>query len=212
LLTSFDRYAYDFGPDGRLGLPTDLTITSFRFVGGKPAFLTAIPRIGARVGIDLNPVDPADSREYRWIDALCPPDMVEERRQLHAALTFRARSALNVITGDALIELPALFATISDPICALAAHCLYQWPADARDALDCAFREASEARTLYFITIDHPAALDRTRTQEFASVADDEVPMVHEATLRTYRDGGVEHTLLGRYDSWGRRGIWLAEQ
>jgi hypothetical protein len=210
LLTSFDRYAYDFGPDGRLGGPSDLTITSFRFAGGKPAFLTGIPKIAARVGVDLNPIDPADPREYRWIDALCPPDMVEERRQLRAALTFRARNSLRVIAGDALAELPALFATMADPICALATHCLYQWPADARDALDRRFRGASEGRTIYFITIDHPAALDRTRVPEFASIADGEVPMVHEATLRTYRDGEFEETLLGRYDSWGRRGIWLA--
>ena len=211
LLTSFARYAYDYGDGRRIGDPTALTIDSFRFTGGPPAFLSHIPKIGRLVGIDLNPVDPADPKERRWIDALCPPDMAEERRQLRAALDLRARTALPVTRGDALAALPDFLTSMPDPICALAAHCLYQWPADARAALDAEFRKASDGRRLYFVTIEHPAALNASRTGHSFNKGGETAPMEHEATVTVYRDGDATSMLLGRYDSFGRQGVWLAE-
>jgi hypothetical protein len=211
LLTSFARYAYDYGGGRKMGDPTVLTVDSFRFVGGPPAFLTHIPKIERLVGIDLNPVDPADPKERRWIDALCPPDMAEERRQLRAALDLRARIALPVIRGDALAALPDFLTSMPDPICALAAHCLYQWPADARAALDAEFRKASDGRSLYFVTIDHPAALDASRIAQSFNKGGETPPLEHEAMLTVYRDGNATSLLLGRYDSFGRHGVWLAE-
>jgi hypothetical protein len=210
LLTLFDHYAYDFGEGRRIGDPAGIAIDGFRFVGAAPAFLTGIPKIGKRVGIDLNPVDPADPAERRWIDALCPPDMRWERRQLRAALDLRARTPLPVITGDALFALPGLFATMPDPICVLATHCLYQWPQTARTALDLEFRKASETRSLHLVAIDHPGALDASRATAVYPATADEAPIEHEAVLTIYRDGEASSTLLGRYDGFGRCGIWLA--
>jgi hypothetical protein len=209
LLTQFAHYSFDYGGGYHLGPSDGLTIDTFRFADGPPAFLSRVPEICRTVGIDLNPVDPADPREARWIDALCPPDMNAERRQLRAALALRARTGLSVIRGDALQAVPQLLATWSDPVCALAAHCLYQWPADARAALDLEFRKASEQRTLYFIRIDHPAALDPSRAWIRHGESDD-VPIEHEAVLTVYSGGNTSTTLLGRYDSFGRQGIWLA--
>jgi hypothetical protein len=211
LLTLFDHYDYDFGDGYRVGGPAGITINSFRFDGPPPGFLTQIPEIAERVGIDLNPVDPADPAERRWIDALCPPDMILERRQLRAALDLRARTPLPVIKGDALIALPGLLAAMPDPICALATHCLYQWPQTARDALYGEIGKASQGRSLYFITIDHPAALDPSRITSAYPATTDEPPVEHEASLTVFRDGEASTTLLGRYDSFGRRGVWLAD-
>jgi hypothetical protein len=135
--------------------------------------------------------------------------MVEERRQLRAALDFRARTPLAVIRDDALAALPGLFAALPDPICLLATHCLYQWPEAARKALDAELRCASTGRSIYRVTIDHPAAIDSSRPQVFTNSVGDEAPIEHEAALTVFRDGATETTLLGRYDSWGRRGIWL---
>jgi hypothetical protein len=121
LLTSFARYNYDYGSGPYVGGRGELTIDSFRFVGAPPAFLADVPKIERAVGVDLNPVDPADPKERRWIDALCPPDMIRERGQLRAALDYRARTTLPVLRADALQALPGLLATMPNPICALAA-------------------------------------------------------------------------------------------
>jgi hypothetical protein len=210
LLTSFARYAYDYGGGRKMGDPTTLTIDSFRFAGGPPVFLTHIPKIDRLVGIDLNPVDPADPKERHWIDASARHGG-RTPSTARAALDLRARTALPVIRGDALAALPHFLTSMPDPICALAAHCLYQWPTDARAALDIEFRKASDGRSLYLVTIDHPAALDASRIAHYFNRGDEAAPMEHEAILTVYRNGDATSLLLGRYDSFGRRGVWLAE-
>jgi hypothetical protein len=214
LLTLFDQYAYDFGAAGKVGSSDKLTITSLRFVGTPPSLPADVPQIHQRVGIDLNPVNALDPAERLWIDALIPPDMTEERRQIRAALDLRARTALPIVKGDALIVVPQYLEKMPDPICILAAHCLYQWPKEAREALDLQLRRASRARTLYFIRIDHPLALDRTRARPATLPGDTApaeaiAPMEHEAVLLTYRNGEAVETLLARYDGYGRRAMWL---
>ncbi len=210
LLTQFDRYSYDFGPAGRVGDPKNLAITSLRFVGAPPPFPLFIPKIGERVGIDLNPIDPSDLVERRWIDALCPPDMVEERRQLRAALDLRAATPLPVVKGDALTVVPGYLAAMPEPICLLHAHCLYQWPQDARDALDAELRSASRGRSIFRIAIEHPGTIDPSRATPTALRDSADGPIEHEGRLTVYRDGETTSTLLGRYDSFGRRAVWLA--
>lgn len=213
LITAFTEYAYDYGFGGRIGNDSAMAISGFRFQGLAPhALLMKIPEIGARVGIDLNPVDPSDPEERRWIDALCPPDMAEERAELRAALALRARINIPVIRGDALATLPAVLSSMPDPICILATHCLYQWPQNARGALDGLLCAASKGRIIYQVTIDHPGALDPLRIVALSSAADDVMPLEHEAVLTQYRDGRTSKKLLGRYDSFGRRGVWLAVQ
>ncbi len=211
LLTNFTEYAYDYGFGERIGDRSKLVLSGFRWVGEPPhAFIKKIPLVGSRVGIDLNPVDPNDPDEYRWVDALCPPDMVEERRSLRAAMELRARSNIPVVRGDALKRMPPILATLRNPICVVATHCLYQWPEAARVALDAELRGASASRTIYQITIDHPSALNPARVLPKNDTAEDEMPLEHEAVLTRYRDGKATSHLLGRYDSLGHRGIWLA--
>ena len=212
LLTMFTSYSYDYGPGRRIGSAADLALAPFRFEGPPPDFLTGIPKLGPVVGIDLNPVSAADPIERRWIEALYAPDMVEERRRLRAALDLRARTPLTVLKGDASILLPDLLATMPDPICVLAAHCLYQWPGEARDALDRAFRQASRRRRrLYLVTFDHPAGIDPSLARQSEGGAAAEMPLGHEAVLTVYDNEASEQTLIGRYDGYGRRGEWLAK-
>ncbi len=211
LLTLFDHYAYDFGEGHRIGDPAGITIDGFRFVGATPAFLTGIPRIGKRVGIDLNPVDPADPAERRWIDALCPPDMRRERRQLRAALDLRAWTP---VAGDHR-RCPV---SPARPVRRDAGSDLCP-----RDALPVSvatarrvprsiwnFARQAETRSLHLVAIDHPGALDAGRATAVYPATADEAPIEHEAVLTIYRDGEAASTLLGRYDGFGRRGIWLA--
>jgi hypothetical protein len=213
LLTNFTEYAYDYGFGERIGDRSKLVLSGFRWIGEPPhALIKKIPVVGSRVGIDLNPIDPRDPDEFRWIDALCPPDMVEERRSLRAAMELRGRSNIPVVRGDALKRVPPILATMKNPICVMATHCLYQWPEAARSALDAELRAASAHRNIYQVTIDHPSALNPARVMPKANIDDDQMPIEHEAVLTRYRDGKAASHLLGRYDSLGRRGIWLAHQ
>jgi hypothetical protein len=195
LLTLFDQYRYDFGPLGRFGEPGRPLVSGGRFEGTPPAL--SIPRIAARIGVDLNPVDPADAAERAWIDALLPPDWVEERRQLRQAMDWRARSGLEVATGDALALLGPLLDRLPGPVCVFHSHCLYQWPAGAKAGFERALDAASRGRTLHRIGIEPPERPVATpggfRFDIFRSV---------------HRDGASERRLLGWSDGWGRVAGW----
>jgi len=204
LLTLFDHYRYDFGNGVSVG-PDGPLVSGFTYLGKKPA-PARMPAIAERVGIDLNPVDPNDAVEVRWVDAVLPADLVEDRRQLRAALTYRAKTPLRVVQGDALKVLPDVLASLPDPVCVFHSHCLYQWPEAAKDAFEQLLAEASLTRDIYRIGIEHFSSAGPVAPRSVLGGP----PLIHDIRLMTYRKGEVTTEILGHYDGWGRNGVWLA--
>jgi hypothetical protein len=203
LLTLFDHYRYDFG-DGIMVGPDGPPVAGFNYLGTKPV-PAWMPGIKDRVGIDLNPVDPRDEIEARWIDAVLPADLTEDRRQLRASLAYCAQTPLRVVAGDALKVLPDVLASLSDPICVFHSHCLYQWPEAAKDAFEQLMAEASRTRVLYRIGIEHFTSAVPTPPRAVLGGH----PLIHDIRLMTYHRGEVTTEILGHYDGWGRNGVWL---
>jgi hypothetical protein len=188
------------GPDGPL-------VSGFTYLGKTP-LPAKMPAITQRVGIDLNPVDPNDAAEVRWIDAVLPADLSEDRRQLRAALAYRARTPLRVVQGDALSVLPDVLAGLPDPVCVFHSHCLYQWPEAAKDAFEHLLADASRTRGIHRIGIEHFTG-SGPEVPRFVLGGH---PLIHDIRLMTYRGGEVTTEILGRYDGWGRNGVWLAQR
>jgi hypothetical protein len=206
LLTLFDHYRYDFG-DGVVIVELDGPLVSgFHYIGAKPPMPARMPEIRERIGIDLHPVDPRDLAEARWIDAVLPADLIEDRRQLRAALDYRARTPLQVVAGDALKALPGILSTLPDPVCVFHSHCLYQWPETAKDDFERVLVDASRTRDIYRIGIEYFTGSDPTISRAVAGGH----PLIHDIRLMTYRKGDVHVEVLGHYDGWGRNGVWLA--
>ena len=204
LLTLFDHYRYDFGDGVSIG-PDGPLVSGFTYLGARPV-PARMPAIMERVGIDLNPVDPNDAAEVRWIDAVLPADLVEDRRQLRAALAYRAKTPLRVVAGDALKVLPDVLAVLPDPVCVFHSHCLYQWPEAAKDAFEQLLAEASLMRDVHRIGIEHFASASPSAPRSVLGGH----PLIHDIRLMTYRKGEVTTEILGHYDGWGRNGVWLA--
>src|SRR6185437_5378280 len=182
-------------------------VSGFAYLGKKPV-PSEMPAITERVGIDLNPVDPNDAAEVRWIDAVLPADLVEDRWQLRAALAYRAKTPLRVIQGDALREMPDVLAGLPDPVCVFHSHCLYQWPEAAKDAFEHVLAEASRTRDIYRIGIEHFTSSGPEMPRSVLGGH----PLIHDIRLMTYRGGEVTTEILGHYDGWGRNGVWLAQR
>lgn len=207
LLTVFDHYNYDFGPYGRLGDPASPSVKVAKFEGKPPPIPDHMPKIIERVGIDLNPIEPLDLVERRWIEGLMAPDMYDDRRVLRQALDARARIPLRTIKGDALLKVPNVLSSMPGTICLLHSFCLYQWPAALQVEFHDMLREQSRGRAIYRLSVDvihdNPARPDvgpRTAEEE----------LVIDMTAVTYRNGEAEWDFLGRCDTWGRRALWLA--
>lgn len=211
LLTQFDAYGYDFGDGVVIGPRSGPRLHGFRFRDRRPDLTGGMPKIGERVGIDLNPIDVTLADERLWIEALIPPEDRAERAFVTQALDVRVKARFPVRRGDALVELPAVLKRFEDPVCVFHSACLYQWPAPSRLAFAEMLRRESAGRVIHRISMEG-IDIEIDPSDETAHLAEGETPepgITCNITHLVYRDGAVSSTLLGRYDGWGREGIWM---
>lgn len=97
-----DKYAYRFitesGVD-ELAPSSGSTVVLETELRGRPA-PTHLPEIVWRAGIDLNPLDVADSASLEWLETLVWPEHDERRRNLHAAGSLVAEERPLLVAGD----------------------------------------------------------------------------------------------------------------
>jgi hypothetical protein len=100
-----DRYSYEYdgravGPAG----PVHLTCTTT----GDSALPGRLPDVAARIGVDLNPLDPGDADDRAWLRALVwpGPSAADRLQRLAAAAEIAAREPARMLTGDLLDRLP----------------------------------------------------------------------------------------------------------
>lgn len=105
-----DRWAYRYvTPEGDKWIGADerrLTLTCA--AEGRPPLPAATPPIAWRVGLDRQPIDPADPDARRWLSCLIWPEHTDRAIALIAALDEAARTPVPIRRGDLLADLPAL--------------------------------------------------------------------------------------------------------
>lgn len=105
----WDRYGYAYASGGFEGSPV--------FRGeerGKPVPVAALPRVRARVGVDLAPPDLHDEEGVRLVKAFVWAGQDERLADLEAAIAVWRRDPPQVVVGDLVDELPALLGRRSD--------------------------------------------------------------------------------------------------
>ena len=100
-----DRYSYEFDgrPVGARSAVHVVTTTS----GGVPV-PDRLPQVSARIGVDQNPLDPADPDDRAWLRALIwpGPNAAHRLERLDAAAGIAAGEPATVLTGDLIDQLP----------------------------------------------------------------------------------------------------------
>jgi hypothetical protein len=151
VLLTFDKYAYELEHGGRVGAADAPLTLSLAVVGGRQA---RIPRIGARIGLDLHVLDAGSEDERRWLLAFSFPEHREQQAALAVALSVVARTPIRMIEGDALDTLPAVLAETPDPVCVFHSACLMYWSSQAKAALDALLVDASRNRNIYRVAME----------------------------------------------------------
>ena len=106
-----DRYGYDYGthclppPPG----PAVGPIFQCRASPGTP-LPPALPQIGWRLGLDLNPLDVNSLDEMAWLETLVWPGQEHRARNLKAAIATARADPPTVRQGDLLSDLSTLAA------------------------------------------------------------------------------------------------------
>jgi hypothetical protein len=164
LLLHADRYdySYEFADGSRLrggagiadGVPQlECQVTGDASVRTLTPFVAKELRVVSRVGLDLNPLDPADPEARAWLRALVWPEHVQRRARLEAALAHAARRPVRLRRGDALRLLPDAVEAVADNsiACVFVSNSLPHWPAEARAAFVDLVRELGARRDLVCI-------------------------------------------------------------
>ncbi|MDH3606845.1 MAG: DUF2332 domain-containing protein [Acidimicrobiia bacterium] len=142
LLLLFDQYHYTYGERswGPAGSPLRLT-TELR--GGDPALPGDHLEISGRLGIDLHPLDVADTHDTLWLESLLWPGQSERRRRLRAAIEIAVANPPEVRRGEALAEVRGVVAKVAADSLPVVFHSfsLIQWTSEQRAELSRELRE-----------------------------------------------------------------------
>jgi hypothetical protein len=100
-----DRYSYEF--DGRPVGPRSAVHLSTYTTGPVPV-PGRLPQVAVRVGIDQNPLDPADPDDRAWLRSLVwpGPNAAPRLERIDAAARIAAEEPAAVLTGDLIDRLP----------------------------------------------------------------------------------------------------------
>lgn len=116
-----DRYGYDY--DGRqVGAPSPVHVHVTTSGGGPVP--DRLPEVAARIGIDLNPLDPTDADDRAWLRALVWPGPAAADRlaRLDAAADVARRDPARMLTGHLLDRLPDALDLVPEASTAVVFH------------------------------------------------------------------------------------------
>ena len=161
-LLRFDRYGYRLGghPFGDPASPVQIA-AEWRADRPVPD-LDTLPPLASVTGVDLNPLDPRDPDDRRWLEALVWPENRHEADLLHHALAIVAADPPIMRTGDAAEICPKLAAELppDEPRVVFHAITRLHVPADRLAAFDAAILSLGENAPLYWLSFEGRGELD----------------------------------------------------
>ncbi|WP_414635720.1 DUF2332 domain-containing protein [Actinophytocola sp.] len=169
LLLNLDRYSYRYQTEqaGQLVAgPAKATVGLHCALELAPgATLPVLPKkltVGARFGLDRAPVDLADEEQYAWLEACIWADQPERLRLFSAAARAQRDNRPELVTGDAIDDLPAVAARVPAelPLVVLTSSAMFYLPKPRRADFVAALGELAARRPVHWVTHDeYEAAL-----------------------------------------------------
>jgi hypothetical protein len=191
----WDRYFYDYGTAGQIGV----TNSSVRIVcearGEIPLLLPdRLPVVAARLGIDLHPIDVRDDEAALWLRALVWPEHKGRAVVLEHALQVARQNPPHLIAGNLVDHLPAALSEMPTDTALIVLHSFTfnQLSDELRERATGLLVQHSHKRDLYRVCIEWYSGEECPRLE-----------------LYTYQHGEVTREQLGICHS---HGAWLEWQ
>jgi hypothetical protein len=218
LLLGLDRYGYRYqaeeGEQVVAGPAKAAVVLSCALRQAKGAKKPPLPRklaVGAKVGLDLHPVDVTDEEQLAWLEACVWPDQPERVRLLNMAAAAQARDRPEFVTGDAVTDLAAAAARVPEelPLVVFNSHVLPYLPASRRAEFVAALAALSTTRPLWWVSQEAYEAGLHLVLPDRADLAYDGHNAVATLGLVRWVDGKPDAQALARTANHGERMEWL---
>jgi hypothetical protein len=143
---------------------------------GAFALPDAPPAIGARIGLDLDPLDATAPADAAWLEALVWPEHHERLERLRAAIAIRRETEVTMIAGDATRTLRELESILPPgPVLIFHTVMAYQLDADQQAALDEAVAALAAVRPVARVALEPLGITKRPEVRVGLRLADAEV-------------------------------------
>jgi hypothetical protein len=103
-----DRYRHVLGGRSAGDPDSPVTLDVQWCAADPPPDLDAVPAISSRIGIDLEPPDPANAADRRWLRALVWPEDQHKALLLRDAMQLAQAAGTTVLRGDAVDLCPVV--------------------------------------------------------------------------------------------------------
>jgi hypothetical protein len=169
----FDRYGYDYGAGRCAGDPSAPVRFTCALHGAMlPPIHAGLPRVAARVGIDLHPIQADDPQATRWLRALVWPEHPERAARLQQVLALAQREPPTLLAGDALTVLPrAVAAAPADAaLCVFHTATLAHFPPEARERFRALIAELAGQRDLFWLSSEGVGLGERRQRGQYVTI------------------------------------------
>ena len=199
----WDRYGVRYRKDGALALeinPQSPLVIDCELRGAGMIPDGATPRVGRRIGLELNPVDLTHDDDRDWLRALMWPDQIARTERLNRAMALfdsvRPEIRPEFRIGDALALLPDALRAMpeNEPVCVYHTIVTYQFSHEMREALGDILTVAGLRRPVWRLALEAEAKDGDWRNW---------------LTLARYHDGLVERRTLAESHPHGSWLEWL---
>jgi hypothetical protein len=116
LLLAVDSYRIELEQPGGvqvLGSPDSAVTCHGQDRSMPPLPRLVLPPLGARVGVDLSPVDLQDASAVRWLEACIWPDVPGRVDRFRAAVALAQQSSVRLVRGDMVDDAAAVIGAAS---------------------------------------------------------------------------------------------------
>jgi hypothetical protein len=218
LLLGVDRYGYRYALTGgeqvNAGPAKAALVLTSQLGLAEGMKKPALPRklaIGARVGLDIHPVDLSDEGELAWLEACVWADQVDRIRLLNTAAGVQAGGRPELVAGDAVEDLASAAARIPEdqPLVVFDSHTLPYLEPERRAAFVDAVAALAATRPLWWLSLESYDAVLATLLPGRTDLASGD-RLTGTLAVTRWEDGKPQVKVLAMTEPHGRRLDWLA--
>jgi hypothetical protein len=218
LLLGVDRYGYRYALPGgeqvNAGPAKAALVLTSQLGLADGMKKPALPRklaIGARVGLDVHPVDLADEEELAWLEACVWADQVDRIRLLNTAAGVQAGGRPDLVAGDAVDDLASAAARVpaDQPLVVFDSHTLPYLEPDRRTAFVEAVAALAATRPLWWLSLEAYEAVLAQLLPDRPDLASAD-RLTGTLAVTRWENGKPQVNVLARTEPHGGRLDWLA--